>query len=151
LPPVKEREPEKTARPKCADCGTAPAELNYLGNGWKKRCGRCQEIADRKKGYVRRKGAEADMSGEPTPQELIWRAVATETAAERDRLRAEVEELRNQREAWSREWLGWQERVESLRAEKAELVAVLKRATSLQRSRTKSNVSLTNGMGAIAR
>jgi hypothetical protein len=35
------------------------------------------------------------MSGEPTPQELIahWHAKATETAAERDRLRAEKAEL----------------------------------------------------------
>jgi hypothetical protein len=50
-----EREPEKIARPKCADCGTAPAELNYRGDGWKKRCAGCQEIVDRTKGYVRRK------------------------------------------------------------------------------------------------
>jgi glycine/D-amino acid oxidase-like deaminating enzyme len=59
---------------------------------------------------------------EPTPQELIahWRDVATRTAAERDRLErlflVHAEKAERDREA--------------LRAEKAELVAVLKRATS---------------------
>jgi hypothetical protein len=35
-------------RPLCIACRTAPAELNFRATAWKKRCGECQRLFERK-------------------------------------------------------------------------------------------------------
>jgi hypothetical protein len=32
----------------CIACRTAPAEINFRGTGWKKRCAECQRVFERK-------------------------------------------------------------------------------------------------------
>jgi len=53
-------------RPLCEVCRTAAAELNFRGNGWKRRCSECQRAVELRTGRqsaARRKLEKSDLMG----------------------------------------------------------------------------------------